>query len=78
VLDNRTKYNSIRRKRLLGWWYIFIGAAFFVLGLFRLIIGERLWLVLLRLVVAAGFCALGYYQLRSAAGKGKETAGETK
>jgi hypothetical protein len=65
--EGKLRAKDIRRKRLLGWWYILIGAAFFVLGLFRMIIGERLWLVLLRLVVAAGFCALGYHQLRSTA-----------
>jgi len=56
-----------RRSRLLGWWYLSIGAGFFLLGLQRLLIGEALWLVVLRWLISAGFLALGYAQLRFAA-----------
>lgn len=52
------------RSRLLGWWYVSIGAGFVLLGVNRLLHGDRSWLVTLRWVIAAGFFLLGYIELR--------------
>jgi hypothetical protein len=54
-----------RRSQLFAAWYICIGAGFFVLGLRVLLLGGRLWTVILRWVIAAGFVALGYLELRA-------------
>jgi hypothetical protein len=54
----------LRRSRLLGWWYVAIGAGFVLLGINRLLLRERLWLVILRWLIAAGFFALGCFELR--------------
>lgn len=53
------------RSRLFGWWYLTIGAGFVLLGIHRLLIGDRAWLVALRWVIALGFFALAYYELRA-------------
>jgi hypothetical protein len=52
-----------RRSRLFGWWYVSIGAGFTLLGVSRLLAGERVALVALRWTIAAGFFALGYFEL---------------
>ncbi len=59
--DNKGK--SLRRK-LFGWWYVSIGAGFVLLGIQRILIGEKTTLVILRFVIAAGFFALGYAELK--------------
>lgn len=53
-----------RRSPLLGWWYLSIGAGFFLLGLNRLLLQEALWGVALRWAIAAGFLLLGCWELR--------------
>ena len=52
------------RSKLFGWWYVSIGAGFLLLGVNRLIVGEVLWLVALRFLIAAGFFALGFFELK--------------
>jgi hypothetical protein len=52
-----------KRSRVLGWWYLSIGAGFLLLGLNRLLMHDRAWLVLLRWLVAAGFFLLGGLEL---------------
>jgi hypothetical protein len=52
------------RIRLLGWWYVCIGGGFLLLGVRSLLLGERLWMILLRWVIAAGFVFLGVSRLR--------------
>ncbi len=52
-----------RRSFLFGWWYVSIGAGFVLLGVSRLLAGERPVLVALRWLIAAGFFALGYFEL---------------
>lgn len=52
-----------RRSRLFGWWYLSIGAGFTLLGVSRLLAGERWAFVALRWMIAAGFFALGYLEL---------------
>ena len=57
---------------LLGWWYLCLGAGFLLMGFYRLIHGERVWLVFLRWVLAAAFWALAYTEKRSTPGRNKE------
>ena len=52
------------RSRLFAWWYFTIGAGFLLLGINRLLLGERMFLVVLRFGVAAGFLILGYLTWR--------------
>jgi hypothetical protein len=52
------------RSKLFGWWYLSIGAGFLLLAVNRLIVGERPWLVVLRLLIAGGFFMLGYLELK--------------
>ena len=54
-----------RRSALLGWWYLSIGAGFFLLGLNRLLVGDAFWGVALHWLIAGGFLALGGWELRS-------------
>ncbi len=53
-----------RLKRLMGWWYITIGAGFLLLGVNRMLHHERPWLVVLRWLIAAGFFTLGWVELQ--------------
>jgi tetrahydromethanopterin S-methyltransferase subunit C len=53
------------KHRLLGWWYLCIATGFVLLGFSRQLKGERPWLIALRYVVAAGFFALAYLELRT-------------
>ena len=48
------------RARLFAWWYFAIGAGFFLLDVKGWLVGERMWLIILRLAIAAGFLALGF------------------
>ncbi len=52
------------RPRWFAWWYLSIGAGFLVLGVARLIAGDRVLLVALRWLIGAGFFTLGYFELR--------------
>jgi hypothetical protein len=51
------------RSRKLGWWYISIAIAFFLLAISRLLIGERPLWIGVRLLLSLGFAALGWAQL---------------
>ncbi len=53
-----------KRSRWLGWWYLSIGAGFLLLGVNRLLMHDRSWLVMLRWLIAAGFFLLGSLELR--------------
>jgi len=52
------------RSRWFGWWYLSIAAGFLLLAIQRYLTGERPLLITLRLIIAAGFAALGYLELR--------------
>ena len=52
------------RSRLLGWWYLSIGAGFVLLAVHRMMIGEARRLIAIRLLIAAGFFLLGYLELK--------------
>lgn len=54
-----------RRNRLFGWWYITIGVGFVLLAINRVLLGDRSWSMFLRWLIAAGFFALGYFEVRS-------------
>ncbi len=54
-----------RKARFYGWWYLCIGLGFAVLGVRSYLFGGRLWLTLLRCIIAAGFLALGWLTLRA-------------
>jgi hypothetical protein len=53
-----------QKARLYGWWYVSIGIGFILLGIQRILVGGKPWLIVLRWVIAAGFLALGWLQLR--------------
>lgn len=53
------------RSRLYAWWYFTIALGFLLLAINRMLFGEKTWLIVLRLVIAAGFAALGYMELRA-------------
>ena len=60
-----------RHSKLFGWWYLSIGAGFFLLGIYYLLRGQALWMIVLRWIIAAGFIALGSAELRSTVRRGK-------
>ena len=53
------------RTRLFAWWYFAIAAGFALLAINRWMLGERMFLVMLRLGIAAGFLILGVLTWRS-------------
>jgi hypothetical protein len=53
------------RTKLFAWWYFAIAAGFVLLAINRWLVGERMWLIMLRFAIAAGFLLLGYATLRS-------------
>ena len=55
-------------RRLYAWWYFTIALGFLLLAINRALVGEKTWLVVLRLVIAAGFAALGYMEFRAHSG----------
>jgi hypothetical protein len=55
------------RSRWYAWWYFSIALGFVLLAVNRALAGERVWLIALRFVIAAGFAALGYMEIRSSA-----------
>ncbi|HLG98100.1 MAG TPA: hypothetical protein VKX49_17420 [Bryobacteraceae bacterium] len=57
--------NKSLRTRLFAWWYFAIAAGFVLLAINRWILGERMTLIVLRLVIAAGFLILGILTWKS-------------
>ncbi len=53
------------RARLLGWWYVCIGAGFALLALRNYMYGARAWSIALRVIIAFGFVLLGAVTLRA-------------
>jgi hypothetical protein len=58
-----------RSSRFFPWWYFAIALGFALLAINQAFIGRNAWPVVLRFVIAAGFAALGYIELRSGARK---------
>lgn len=50
--------------RYYAWWYFAIALGFLLLGINKMLVGEKLWLIGIRLGISAGFAALGYLELR--------------
>jgi hypothetical protein len=55
-----------RNPRWFVWWYATIAAAFLLLAINRAIVGEKPWLIGVRLVIAAGFGVLAWLEHRTA------------
>jgi hypothetical protein len=53
------------RTRLFAWWYFSIALGFFLLGINRWMLGESMWLIMLRFGIAVGFVLLAVVTLRS-------------
>ena len=53
------------RSRLYAWWYFAIALGFLLLAINRWVVGEKTWMIVLRLLIAAGFAILGYIQLNA-------------
>jgi len=53
------------RTRLFAWWYFAIAAGFALLAINRWMLGERMFLVVLRFGIAVGFLILGVLTWRS-------------
>lgn len=51
--------------RWLAWWYLTISLGFLLLAARYALVGEKLWLVGIRVVIAAGFAVLSYAEFRS-------------
>jgi hypothetical protein len=48
------------RSRVFGWWYAAIGTGFLLLAVQRWLVGGLVSLILLRLLIAAGFFFLAW------------------
>ncbi len=53
-----------RRSHLYAWWYFTIALGFVLLAINKMLAGEKTWLIVLRVVIAAGFATLAYVELR--------------
>ena len=51
--------------RMVAWWYAAIATGFLLLALNRVVLGDRSWLIGVRLTIAAGFGALAAMEFRS-------------
>ena len=47
--------------RWFSWWYLTIALGFVLLAIYHALLGERAWLVAIRVVVAAGFAILSIF-----------------
>ena len=52
------------RSRLMAWWYLCIALGFLLLAIYRVLLGDGLTWVALRVVIAAGFAFLAYREFR--------------
>ena len=50
------------RFRWFGWWYAAIAVGFALLAANRALVGEKLWLVGVRVVISLGFGLLAYME----------------
>jgi hypothetical protein len=48
-----------------AWWYLAISLGFVLLAVSRAIMGEKAWLVGIRIVIAAGFAVLSAFEFRA-------------
>ena len=47
--------------RWFAWWYLTIALGFALLAIYHALLGEKAWLVAIRVVVAAGFAILSIF-----------------
>jgi hypothetical protein len=52
------------RRRLYAAWYFCIGVGFLLLGFRAYLLGATFWTVVLRWIIAVGFCLLAWLELR--------------
>jgi len=52
------------RRRLYAVWYFCIGVGFLLLGFRAYLLGATFWTVVLRWIIAVGFCLLAWLELR--------------
>ena len=50
--------------RWMAWWYLAIALGFTLLAINRAIVGEKLWLIGVRVVIALGFGTLALMAFR--------------
>ncbi|MBV9302110.1 MAG: hypothetical protein JOY62_02360 [Acidobacteriaceae bacterium] len=55
--------------RWLAWWYFTIALGFALLAVNRAIIGEKFWLIALRVILALGFGTLSLMEFRAKDGR---------
>jgi len=53
--------------RWIVWWYSAIAAGFVLLAIVHLVMGDRPWLIAVRVVIAAGFAFLAWFEARNKA-----------
>jgi hypothetical protein len=51
--------------RWMAWWYTAIAVAFLLLAISRAIIGDKPWLIGVRLVISAGFAILAAFEFKA-------------
>jgi hypothetical protein len=51
--------------RWMAWWYSTIALGFVLLAINRAIVGEKLWLIGVRVVIALGFGTLAFMEFRT-------------
>lgn len=51
--------------RWIAYWYLSIAVGFVLLAIYNGIIGGKLWLIGVRLIIAAGFAFLAWLEMRS-------------
>jgi hypothetical protein len=54
-----------RHSRLLAWWYVTIAIGFVLLAAVHAILGEKLWLIGVRIILAFGFAALAAIEFKA-------------
>jgi hypothetical protein len=54
----------VNRSVWFGWWYMTIAVGFLLLALQRILTGGVRWLIVLRIIIAAGFFLLGWAELK--------------
>jgi hypothetical protein len=55
--------------RWMAWWYSAIALGFVLLAINRAIVGEKLWLIGVRVVIALGFGTLALMEFRTKDGR---------
>lgn len=55
--------------RLMAWWYFSIALGFLLLAINRAIVGEKPWLIGLRVILALGFGTLALLEFRAKNGR---------